>query len=301
MRRQVRQRVKLCAAMEERRRVHRQETLFRANSHLRFRTPQKRSKSGCTRLRINGSLVSDPSLLLEAWTNLAKSQENMNPTLKESIEQCTTLLSTSFQKEEVFLDVAFDAEEIDNAVTKLKIKKSAGPDNLTAEHLKYGGVSVIVWLTEILNAIVEMEKIPACLKLGITIPIYKGRGKDPLNTDSYREITINSVISKVLETLILDRMEPLFMEAGVPHPNQSAYRKRVSCADAIFATQEVINRYLLEGGKVYMCLYDLEKAFDSVEFPVLLKRLFHVGVNSKTWRILRSWYTDGHSSVRLGQ
>ena len=91
------------------------------------------------------------------------------------------------------------------------------------------------------------------------------------------------------------------MDAGVPHPNQSAYRKSVSCADAIFATQEVLNRYQLEGGKVYMCLYDLVKAFDSVEFPIVLRRLFNVGVNSKTWRILRSWYTDGQSSVRLGQ
>ena len=305
LRRQVRQRVKFCAATEERRRVYQQDSLFGANSHLRFRIPQKRSKSGCTRLQIDDALVSDPSLLLEAWAehfqNLAKPQENTNPALKESIEQCVTLLSTSFQKEEVFLDVAFNTEEVDHAVNKLKIKKSAGPDNLTAEHLKYGGNSIIVWLTEILNAIVDMEQIPACLKLGITIPIYKGRGKDPLNTNSYRGITINSAISKVLETLILDRLEPLFMEAGVPHPNQLAYRKSVSCADAIFATQEVINRYLLEGGKVYMCLYDLEKAYDSVKFSVLLKRLFQVGVNSKTWRILRTWYTDGHSSVRLGQ
>ena len=106
--------------------------------------------------------------------------------------------------------------------------------------------------------------------------------------NSYRGITINSVTSKVLETLILNRLEPLFIESGVPHPNQSAYRKHVSCVDAIFATQEVINRYLLEGGKIYMCLYDLEKAFDSVEFSVLLKRLFYGGVNSKTWRLLRS-------------
>ena len=91
------------------------------------------------------------------------------------------------------------------------------------------------------------------------------------------------------------------MEAGIPHPNQSAYRKGVSCADAIFATKEVINRYLQEGNKVYMCLCDLQKAFDSVEFPVLLKRFFDVEVNSKTWRILRSWYTDCQSSVCLGQ
>ena len=58
---------------------------------------------------------------------------------------------------------------------------------------------------------------------------------------------------------------------------------------------------LLEVGKIYMCLYDLEKAFDSVKFSVLLKRLFHAGIDSKTWRLLRSWYSDGRSSVRLGQ
>ena len=50
-----------------------------------------------------------------------------------------------------------------------------------------------------------------------------------------------------------------------------------------------------------MCLYNLEKAFDSVRLFVLLKRLFHAGINSKTWRLLRSWYSDGRSSVRLGQ
>ena len=34
--------------------------------------------------------------------------------------------------------------------------------------------------------------------------------------------------------------------------------------DAILSTQESFNRYLQEGSRVYMCLYDLQKAFDSV-------------------------------------
>ena len=50
-----------------------------------------------------------------------------------------------------------------------------------------------------------------------------------------------------------------------------------------------------------MCLYDLQKTFDSVEFPVLLKRLFDACVNSKTWHILCSWYTDCLSSVCVGK
>jgi len=47
-----------------------------------------------------------------------------------------------------------------------------------------------------------------------------------------------------------------------------------------------------EGSDVYMCLYDLQKAFDSVEYCVLLERLFSVGVNGRMWRLLRSWYNN---------
>ena len=134
LQREVRQRVK---------RVQRQESLFRSNSHLRFRTPQSCSKSKCTRLWVNGTLLSDPSLLLQAWTqhfqSLAKSQVETIPALKESIEQSKTLLSTTFQKEEVFLDVAFTTEEVEATVNKMKVNISAGPDNLMAEHVKYGG------------------------------------------------------------------------------------------------------------------------------------------------------------------
>ena len=83
------------------------------------------------------------------------------------------------------------------------------------------------------------------------------------------------------------------MEANIPHVNQSAYRKKVSCEDAIFSTHEVIAQYLRGGSRVYMCLYDLPKAFDSIEYPVLLKRLYDSGINGKCWCILRNWYAGG--------
>ena len=46
------------------------------------------------------------------------------------------------------------------------------------------------------------------------------------------------------------------------------------------------------GSQVYMCLYDLQKAFDLVEYQVLLTRVFEAGVKGKTWKLLQSWY-DG--------
>ena len=304
LRNEVRRRIRLCSAIRERKKVQQRENLFKTNahSHCRFHTPQNRGKSRCTRLRVNGALLSDPTQLLEAWTNhfqnLAKSQLSTREGLQQ---ESTSMLSSSFQKEELFLDCPFSTDEVALAINRMKLKKSPGPDNLTSEHFRFSGYSVVTWLTEVLNFVVELEQLPSSLKSGITIPVYKGGGKDPLDLNSYRGIILNSVISKILESLILDRLNPLFTEAGLPHPNQSAYRKGVSCADAIFATQEIINRYIQEGSRVYMCLYYLQKAFDSVEIPVLLGRLFQAGVNSKTWRLLRSWYEDCSTSIRLGQ
>ena len=146
---------------------------------------------------------------------------------------------------------------------------------------------LITEVMKILNAVVDLEVVPEELKCGVTWPIYKGGGKDPLKVDSYREITLASMVSKVLEFLLLGRLELLFMEACLPHVNQSTYRKAVSCDDAIFATQEVVANYLRGGNRVYI-------AFDSIEYPLLLEKLFDVGVNGKMWRLLKSLY-DGFS------
>ena len=97
--------------------------------------------------------------------------------------------------------------------------------------------------------------------------------------NSYRGITLSSVISKVLYR-VSPRLEPFFLEANIPHPNQSAYRKKTSCADIILATQEAISRYVQGGDRVFMCLYDPSKAFDLVEYSVLLRRLFNIGIYS---------------------
>ena len=70
------------------------------------------------------------------------------------------------------LDIPFSVEEVKRVVGKLKKRKAAGPESILAEHLIAGGDAVDLWLNEVLNAMVEMEKIPDVLKCGIQILIY---------------------------------------------------------------------------------------------------------------------------------
>ena len=43
----------------------------------------------------------------------------------------------------------------------------------------------------------------------------------------------------------------------------------------------------------------MEKAFDSVEYFTLLSHIFKLGVNGKCWRLIRDWYTDTYSVVKV--
>ena len=167
----------------------------------------------------------------------------------------------------------FAPRRFDGALRKLKSGKSAGHDLLQPKHLKHDGEVLKIWIQQVCDAIVELESMPNSLKLGIVTPIYKGGGKDPLDTNSYRGISLTPVLAKVLESLILNRLQDVLLEIGIPHPNQTGYQKKVSCAEAIFSTMEAVSQFAQQGKWMYMCFYDLQKAFDSVQYAVLLKHL----------------------------
>ena len=63
---------------------------------------------------------------------------------------------------------------------------------------------------------------------------------------------------------------------------------------------EAVSQFAQLGESMYMCFYDLQKAFDSVQYPVLPKRLYEAGISGKTWRLIRDWYDHPKSRVRVG-
>ena len=69
--------------------------------------------------------------------------------------------------------------------------------------------------------------------------------------------------------------------------------------DAIFTNQEMIARYLRGGSKVFMSWYDLQKASDLVEYPVLLEQFFNVGVKWKYWRLVKNWYEGASCQIKI--
>ena len=97
--------------------------------------------------------------------------------------------------------------EINKIIRNLQNGKSASYDNITYEHIKYGGETLVDHITNLFNAILKTEKIPKLFKEGITITLHKGSGKSTLDPNNYRAISLLPVFSKLFEKLMLVRIE----------------------------------------------------------------------------------------------
>ena len=50
---------------------------------------------------------------------------------------------------------------------------------------------------------------------------------------------------------------------------------------------------------MFLSLFDLEKAFDTIEKPVLLQCLYNKGICGRAWRIINSWYTGATAATEI--
>ena len=95
-------------------------------------------------------------------------------------------------------------------------------------------------------------------------------------------------------------MLPVLSDNIVPHLNQNTYQRGVSCSDITYACQETISKFIHEGNSIDSCFYDLLSAFDTIEYSILLSHLKRSSISGKAWRLVMNWYSNVHSTVRIG-
>ena len=97
-------------------------------------------------------------------------------------------------------------------IKSLKSGKAADQDGICTEQLKMAPGEIAHVLQPILQNILDEANIPQSLKTGYKIPIPKA-GKDLLECNNYRGITITALFGKILEMIILDRVAT-YIETG---------------------------------------------------------------------------------------
>ena len=173
-------------------------------------------------------------------------------------------------------------------IKTLKNNKAYDGTGISAEHLKYGGRSVSFFIAEVLNSVFRYGKVLEMFKMGYITPIYKKQWKPLYDPNSYRRITITSIIGKVLEKYLLDTA---FAELeALQNPLLKGFTKgTLATVAALLFTQAIA-----EASDTYTPLYtaciDATKVFEVVWHKSLLRKLYTSGITGTSWNILQDSY-----------
>ena len=93
---------------------------------------------------------------------------------------------------------------IEAAVSKLKTGKSDGVTGFTTDHVKHGSRKLRSYNTSILFSMTLFHGyVPSTMRQSTIVPILKNQRKALNNSDNYRGISLNNILGKVLDFVLI--------------------------------------------------------------------------------------------------
>jgi len=196
------------------------------------------------------------------------------------------------------LNVAPDLGEVALAIKQSPNGKAGSPlDNMVNELLKCGGIGISKLIQVMLSATWQAEITPDHWHSGVITSIYK-KG-DKRDMDNYRGITLLSVIGKLHNRIINNRLVKAFDVTNTIHEGQNGFRRRRNCIDHILTLSQILLGRKRQGKRTYAFFLDIQKAYDTVWRNGLWYKLWQLGVRGKAWRIIKEMYKTTKSCVSI--
>lgn len=83
----------------------------------------------------------------------------------------------------------------------------------------------------------------------LLVPVIKNKTGKVGNSDNYRPIALASIVSKVIEMILLDRISQCIRSAD----NQFGFKAMLGTDMCIYALKEIIQKYKRQNSTVFMC------------------------------------------------
>ena len=196
------------------------------------------------------------------------------------------------------LEQPITRSEIRWSLEKIKHGKSAGPDSIIGDFLKYFPNILVPCLHILFNKIWNTCEFPVSWAQSIIVPLHKkGSTCDPNN---YRGIALLSHLGKIFTRILNKRLVSWIEKNFLLSECQAGFRRGYSTLDNIFILDTLIQERLQKKGcALYCCFVDLKKCFDWVDRGALFFKLWNLGMPEKLLNILQDYYQKSQFSVRL--
>lgn len=179
-------------------------------------------------------------------------------------------------------------QELIKLTKKIDSKNSCGWDCISSKMLKTCLIPLLTPIEHLFNASLSTGKFPNLLKKGVIVPIFKKKGSKS-QIENYRPITLTSSLGKLLEKIILIRLQKHFDDNLILHQFQHGFRRSFSTVTAMLEFSQEVVTNLDNKLKSAGVLLDMSKAFDCVSHFVLINKLQILGVREKSLDLIQSY------------
>ena len=153
-------------------------------------------------------------------------------------------------------------------------------------------------LTSLINITFETGIFPESLKIVKVIPIFKNKGSE-FETNNYRPISLLSNVDKIFEKLVHNRLTSFFNKHNLFYNKQFGFRRAHSTYHTLISLTEKIRQSLDKGQFSCGVFIDLQKAFDTVNIDILLRKLELYGIRGNCNKWFRSYLTGRRQYVTV--
>lgn len=111
----------------------------------------------------------------------------------------------------------FIAQDLEQAIAKLKMEKEPGSDHLTIEAVRLIASTILSTMSDIFNNLLKQLKFPKRWKEAAVVLIEKAKN------DGYRPIYVLSIFGKLYEQIIKARLQKELEESAPPSDRQFVF------------------------------------------------------------------------------
>lgn len=195
------------------------------------------------------------------------------------------------------LAAPFSLAELKNVLCVLS-DSAPGIDGISYSFIVKAKESTHQYFLALINCMFSHGFVPAAWKDQIILPILKP-GKDPKLSSSYRPIALSSVLGKVTEHLIKNRLD-WFAESRKIFPHaQFGFRKGKSVTDSHSILYTDIRIAFSKNAAVVAAFLDVASAYDNVLISVLRSKLIKLSVPWVVVQFICNFLSTRKISLRL--